>query len=109
MVVEIDPKTVDNAHTIYFEKFLTSETMFHDCFVHSVNFGVRACYFRRREQVIAFLRDRLHIGTTRAIEMKVKQGLPTSIFQDFFVKESRSYSIKQIRVWIDDNGFKWLD
>lgn len=78
--MDIDQNLVDDPHVIFFEKFLTSETMFHDCIVHSVNFAIRACYFRRREQVIAFLRDRLHIGTNRAIQMKVSQGLPTSIF-----------------------------
>ena len=78
--LEVKKDEVDMKCLFYWELFKTSETMFHDCIVISVNFALRCCYFRRREQVIAFLRDRLHLNNNRAIDMKVKQGLPVSIF-----------------------------
>ena len=74
------PEDVDNVRNIYYEYLLTSETMFNDCIVHAVNYALRFCYFRRREQVINFLKKRQHCSSDRAIEMKVKQGLPVSIF-----------------------------
>jgi hypothetical protein len=90
------PEDVDTKDNVYFEKFLTSETMFHDCVTISVNFLVRYPYFRRREQVIQLLKTAYHCSDDRAIDMKVKQGLPLSIFKDFIVKNGKSYSIEPL-------------
>ena len=78
--------------------------MFHDCIVYAVNFALRFCYFRRREQVMSFLKARRRVNDIRAIEMKVKQGLPVSIFQNFLVKKDVCYSVKQIDLWAKEGN-----
>jgi hypothetical protein len=78
--------------------------MFNDCIIFAVNYVVRFCYFRRREQVMGFLRDRQHLSDARAVEMKVKQGLPVSIFQNFLLKGNVCYSVKQIDVWAKEGN-----
>ena len=109
-ILEYRPdKLLNPATAIAAQKIDDTETLINDCLALAVNRLVHWKFFVSREQIIRLQERKLHKATSIVEKGKIEYGASILAFKDFFVKDHRAYSLKEVATFAGEKGYLQLE
>ena len=109
-ILEYRPDKLLNPTTaIAAQKIDDTETLLNDCLALAVNRLVHWKFFVAREQIIRLQERKLHERKSFVEKGKIEYGSSIMAFKDFFVKDHRAYSLKEVATFAGEKGYLQLE